>query len=194
MNKDILKIAVIGASYVGKSTLCYALSNRPISGEYTSTIGIDYILNRVSNNVSIGFWDLAGLERFTSIVSIYVKSSNQAIFCYSAESYQSYLDMIDKYEFYKTHNYLDNKPIFVVATKIESKNAHPEYKEWCKNFIQQNNFQFIPTSSYTGKGLDDLTNTLVGTTKCTLIDLHIPEASFPIIIKKEPKSQKYFRC
>ena len=108
-------------------------------------------MKRVSNDVYIGFWDLAGLDRFATIISSYVKNSKQVIFCYSAESYQSYVNMINKYEFYKTHNYLDDKPIFVVATKIESRKAHHNYQTWSEDFV---NFTFIPISSYTGEGLE----------------------------------------
>lgn len=62
--------------------------------------------------------------------------------------------MINKYEFYKTHNYLDDKPILVATTKIESRKAHHNYQTWSEDFVNINNFPFIPISSYTGEGLE----------------------------------------
>ena len=201
MTTDVLKTALIGDSFVGKSTLCYAIVDRPINREYTSTIGVDYIVKIVSNDVYIGFWDLAGLDRFATIISSYVKNSKQVIFCYSAESYQSYVNMINKYEFYKTNNYLDDKPIFVVATKIESRKAHYNYQTWSEDFVNINNFPFIPISSYTGEGLEKLTRALVDKKQFLSINFDAPDtvskiepSSEVIIANNSPKCRNCFGC
>jgi Ras-related protein Rab-6A len=195
MSTNIIKTAIIGASYVGKSTLCYAIADRPIYREYTSTIGVDYILKRVNKDISIGFWDLAGQERFATIITSYIQNSKQVVFCYNSESYESYTYMIDKYNFYNSHNYLDGKPIIVVATKIESKQAHPEYKKWSEDFVHQNKYPFVATSSYNKEGLENLIYVLAGEKQFESFYIENLNKSIPIILeKKSPKLKSYFRC
>lgn len=195
MTTNVIKTAVIGASYVGKSTLCYAITDRPFDGEYTSTIGVDYILRRVNKDISIGFWDLAGQERFATIIISYIQNSQQAIFCYSSESYESYIDMIYKYNYYNNHNYLEDKPVVIVATKIDSKQAHPEYKKWSDDFVNENKFPFVATSSYTRKGLEDLVNVIAGKKQTESVYIEDSNQSLPIIVEEPPpKHISYFRC
>lgn len=201
MNTDVLETAVIGASYAGKSTLCNAIDYRPINNVYTSTIGIDYIMKKINNDVSIGLWDLAGIEKFTNIVSHYVKISIQAVFCYSSENYQSYLDMVDKYEYYKKTDCLKNKPIFVVATKIDSNKSKLDYKKWSRDFVHYNNLTFIATSSYSTEGLEELAHILadkrkfIDKKKLVSLDIDEFEPLIPLILEeKPPKYIGYLRC
>lgn len=161
MSTNVLKTAVVGKNFVGKSSLCKAIAGRTINSEYTSTIGVDYIVKHIEDT-PIGFWDLAGLERFNSITTSYIKSSSIIIFCYSATDYDTYTEMIKKYNFYKDLKYLKNKRILIVVTKIDSENVKSDYEKWPEYFLKETGYPFVKTSSYKKIGLKEVVNTCLG--------------------------------
>lgn len=161
MSTNVLKTAVVGKNFVGKSSLCKAITGRTINSEYTSTIGVDYIVKHIEDT-SLGFWDLAGLERFHSITTRYIKSSPIIIFCYSATDYDTYTEMIKKYNFYRDINYLKNKHIIIVATKIDSQKVKSDYEKWPEYFLEQTGYPFVKTSAYKKIGLKELVKVCLG--------------------------------
>lgn len=111
---------------------------------------------RKHDNVSLHFWDLAGLDRFQNIIISYIKDSSVIIFCYSSEDYQSFLKIMDRYRQYKNCGHLKNKHIIIVATKADSKKAIDGFEEWGETFAKNKGYPFIKTSAYTKEGVDEL--------------------------------------
>ena len=162
MSKNVLKTAVVGKNFVGKSSLCNAISGRTIDNEYTSTIGIDYIVKHNIGNKSLGFWDLTGLERFGTITASYIRRSHVVLFCYSATDFVTYTKMVEKYLLYKKLKYLKNKRIVIVVTKIDSEYAISDYDKWPKDFLKETGYPFVKTSSYEKIGLNEVVNACLG--------------------------------
>jgi predicted GTPase len=59
-----------------------------------------------------------------------------------------------------SHNFLKNKKIIVIATKIDSYNCYPDYEKDGIEFTKLYNYFFIKTSSKTKYGIQDIINTL----------------------------------
>lgn len=158
MNYKVLKIAILGESYVGKSDLCSVIANREPEKEYNCTIGVDFFTKYIEytplDKYKITIWDLSGARRFQSIVLSYIRLNNFLIFCYSAEDKNTFLEIERRYILYKHNGYLANKTIFIVACKIDSQKIDPEYEEWGKYLSSTIGCGFYKTSSKTKIGIE----------------------------------------
>ncbi len=188
MKRNVLKTAVIGPSFAGKTALCQALSDRTIDREYISTIGVDYIITYKKGNINLALWDLAGLDRFESIIGSYIKESPLLIFCYSAESYESYYQMVYRYEIWKKRKYIENKRVIIVATKIDSNYANVNYQDWPKNFLEETGYTFVKTSANSKIGIQELFD------ECTKIPESKQVYNETIFEKDLYKRSKYLSC
>lgn len=160
MIKNSIKTAVIGGSRTGKTSLCLAIAERNMEYEYIPTIGVDCMVKRIYNedrNYILALWDLAGCERFLSIVSEYVKNSKILLFCYSSTSLESFHELLFLYKYYKSFNCLADKHLIVVATQIDSKHKIHNYDVWGREFCNKHNLPFIKTSAYENIGIRELT-------------------------------------
>jgi len=108
-----IKISVIGAECTGKTVLCNAITDGKIESEYIPTIGIDCIVKYTSEK-KLFLWDLAGAQRFEDIITFYIKSVDVLLFCYSSESYESFLKMRNKHDVFLEQ--IKDQHIIIVAT------------------------------------------------------------------------------
>ena len=157
--KEIIKIVVLGETFVGKSCLCNTLTNGDFILSYNKTIGIDY-KTVDTNSFSICLWDLSGDDRFQFMFDSFVDSNNVLFFLYSAENRESFIYMKKIFDYYMAHNFLKNKKIIVIVTKIDSYNCYPNYEQDGIEFTKLYNYFFIKTSSKTKYGIKEIINTL----------------------------------
>jgi small GTP-binding protein len=161
MKINVLKTAIIGPSFVGKTVLCQALTDRTIDREYTSTIGVDYLVKYNKRMPNLSLWDLAGLERFQSIIGSYIRESAILVFCYSAESVESFYKMKEMYNKWKKCQYVQNKRVIIVITKTDSKRANINCEDWVEEFASEHCYPIVKTSSFNGNGIKELYNILI---------------------------------
>ena len=88
MSYDYLfRIILIGDTRVGKTSLCYKLTDDKFLPSCESTIGVDFsslnvtIANRIT--IKCQFWDTAGCERFRSITKSYYHDTAIIILVFS---------------------------------------------------------------------------------------------------------------
>ena len=68
----LFKLLIIGDSGVGKSSLLVRFADNQFSGNYITTIGVDFKIRTIELNgerVKLQIWDTAGQERFRTITS-----------------------------------------------------------------------------------------------------------------------------
>jgi len=162
MSKNVLKISVAGKSFVGKSSLCNVIADRKIDIEYIPTIGVDCIIYYNIGTTSLTFCDFGGVDRFTSIISSYIRTSQVLLLCYSANDYDSYIDVMNKYRMYKNLKCTLNNRIILVVTKIDAKDILLDYDKWPENFIKDTGCPFVKTSSYNKIGIEELISECIG--------------------------------
>jgi small GTP-binding protein len=162
---NILKTAIVGPSFVGKTVLCQALTGVTIDREYTSTIGVDYLIKYTNDGTKIALWDLAGLERFQDIIKDYIRMSKILIFCYSSENIESYHKMKKIHDKCKENNFVQNKLVIIAITKTESKLAIKNCENWADNFIKDTSYPIVKTSAFTGSGIQELYNIIINHNK-----------------------------
>ena len=157
---NILKIAIIGSSYSGKSCLCSAIANREVKKTYHHTIGIDFVSKYIARTnmpmLKLNILDGSGDQKFSVIVFSYIQNCPLLLFCYDSECVQSFNGMVELYKLYEKNNYIKGKFIIIIETKMDSVNSNPICHELGNTFSNIYNYPFIQVSAYNHKGISEI--------------------------------------
>ena len=97
IKRDVLKIAVIGNSSVGKTTLRNTYLNIEFTEELLSTVGYNKEETKITledgNSIKLVIWDTAGQERFQSMAVSALKSSQGIILVFDLTNRKSFEDL-----------------------------------------------------------------------------------------------------
>lgn len=159
-----IEIAVIGPSFVGKSTICNALANRKVNlaEEYIPTIGVDLGVHYLKpkhnfqSSFKIYFWDTAGSKRFMSLLTSYIKKASVVILCFAINDLGTFEKMMDMYYFF--HSVLQNKKIILISTKHDVPEFKHQIPPQLEEFIQETGVKYIKTSSKDKTGIKEIIN------------------------------------
>ncbi|XP_063711513.1 ras-related protein RabC-like [Symsagittifera roscoffensis] len=91
------KIVLLGASGVGKSSICQFFTKGEFSDNLASTVGATFHLQKIQlqtgkengESVTLKVWDTAGQERFNSLLPMYYNGSQGAFVVYDITRYVS---------------------------------------------------------------------------------------------------------
>ena len=86
------KIALVGNTYVGKTTICKTYLGGP-DGPTTPTCGTSFAVKRVyldGEEVTYTIWDTAGQERYNSLLPMYIRDSDAILVVYSLNDLDSF--------------------------------------------------------------------------------------------------------
>ena len=168
-NTDYIRIkcVLLGDANVGKtSTVLRFLKNR-FTEHSESTIGCAFnncVLDVEKNKYKIDIWDTAGQERYRGLMPMYYRNADIVFLCVNL-SENSVERVIENYKFWKSqidkHNDYDKRLIFLVGTKSDIKNSHFDSEEKVRSILDENNFNYIETSSKDDPGVKDLFNEAV---------------------------------
>jgi small GTP-binding protein len=92
-----LKLILIGASAVGKTSFCNRIKGADFQYTQLSTIGID--LHLITLNVNkqtyhLQIWDTAGHERYKSVTNAYYRGSDIALLCFDVTNRTSLIELM----------------------------------------------------------------------------------------------------
>lgn len=102
----LFKLLLIGDSGVGKSSLLLRFADNSYTGNYITTIGVDFKIRTITidgQRVKLQIWDTAGQERFRTITSTYYRGTHGVIVVYDVtnantfKSIQRWLLEIEQY-------------------------------------------------------------------------------------------------
>jgi len=81
---------------VGKSSLLVRFADNHFSGNYITTIGVDFKIRTIEiqgERVKLQIWDTAGQERFRTITSTYYRGTHGVIVVYDVTSGESFANV-----------------------------------------------------------------------------------------------------
>lgn len=121
-----LKLVILGALGVGKTSLVHQYVNKKYNEDYRTTLGASIfskIIEIDNTNLKLQIWDTGGQERFKAMVSAFYKGSDGCVLTF---------DVTDRDSFYAIENwredFLDkilprdtNFPMIVLGNKIDIK-------------------------------------------------------------------------
>ena len=157
----IFKIAVIGDSAVGKTSLIKQYTKGSFEKDYISTIGAQfsiYIEELDGDKCKLFFWDIAGEKEFKFLRSQFYVKSKAAIIVYSLEEnnhgIESFKHITEWYEDIK--KYCGKIPVIIFANKVDLIDEDNLDDSEIQKLIKENNFIGVyRTSAKTGKGVTD---------------------------------------
>jgi len=158
----LFKILMVGDSGVGKSSLLLRFTDDSFTGNFISTIGVDFKVRNTEvdgKTIKMQIWDTAGQERFRTITSSYYRGAHGVILVYDVTDQASFnnsrqwLTEIDRYACGPVAKLLvGNKtdlPNRVVST------------ETGKEFASQFNLRFFEASAKDGSNVEKCFGELV---------------------------------
>ena len=169
-----MKLALLGSTSVGKTTLGHYLSGQPQPLDYISTIGVDIMYIRLEGNKKITIYDLAGEDRFKKICESFIMNSDILAFCFNQNDYASFVSSIKRYNECIKLGYTFQKKIIFIATKAD-KSPFENYTEVIEKQLGAN-MVLLTTSSKAQIGRDEVLDYLESTFPQKLaLELHTTE-------------------
>lgn len=144
----LFKLLIIGDSGVGKSSLLLRFADNTFTGNYITTIGVDFKIRTVEidgERVKLQIWDTAGQERFRTITSTYYRGTHGVIVVYDVTSGESFANVK------RWLHEIDQNCEVVNRILVGNKNDTPESKvvltEDAQRFADQMSIQLFETSA-----------------------------------------------
>lgn len=144
----LFKLLIIGDSGVGKSSLLVRFADNHFSGNYITTIGVDFKIRTIElggERVKLQIWDTAGQERFRTITSTYYRGTHGVIVVYDVSSGESFANVK------RWLHEIDANCDVVNRILVGNKNDDPDRKvvltEDARRFADQMGIQLYETSA-----------------------------------------------
>jgi len=144
----LFKLLIIGDSGVGKSSLLVRFADNTFTGNYITTIGVDFKIRTIElhgERVKLQIWDTAGQERFRTITSTYYRGTHGVIVVYDVTSGESFANVK------RWLHEIDQNCDVVNRILVGNKNDDPDRKvvltEDARRFSDQMGIQLFETSA-----------------------------------------------
>ena len=161
MSEIVLKILLIGDSFVGKTSLLLRFTEGNFPDSHMATIGVDFkekIIKMEDKEVKLQIWDTSGQERFRSITKNFYKNADGIIFVFDVtnlKTFQNIKDWLNDSEAAQN----DFKKI-LVGNKIDLEKERLIDKVKMENFGAKKNMKCFETSAKDGKNVDEIFNVM----------------------------------
>lgn len=165
-NSVDLKIVVLGAASVGKTSVIHRYCNGVFQPDTLSTIGAGFFTHSINignTEVTLLLWDTAGEERFRSVAPSLLRGANGLVLVYDVTQPSSFDDLNVYLEMFLDTVQVDmacELPILLLGNKndLGSQVNQSNIDAWCsKNRIVH---KYVG-SAKTGDNIEDSMNNLV---------------------------------
>ena len=187
-NSIDLKVVVLGAASVGKTSLINRYCNGTFQDDTLATIGAGFYTHTLGVNnseVTLMIWDTAGEERFRSVAPSLLRGASGIVLVYDLHAPESFADL-DIYMDMFLNNVQVNRsapdlPILVLGNKCDLENLErvpqPDVDRWMK----KNGVKHIyEVSAKSGQNVSEAFQKLIDVllspeNMCTVHQLKMPE-------------------
>ena len=155
---SVVKIAILGDSTVGKSSICLAYQGNDFKEDYMGTIGFDKIISKLNlengKEIKLIIFDTAGQERFHSVALNTIKSVNGIVLVSDLTNKESF-DNITKW-IKDVNDNLDNPCIVLFGNKADlPKEKWQVTTEEAQKYAEDKKLKYFETSAKTKKGIKE---------------------------------------
>ncbi|GAA5915306.1 uncharacterized protein JCM6883_002392 [Sporobolomyces salmoneus] len=160
-----LKLLVIGASSVGKSSLLLRFTDETfLSPEETSaTIGVDFkvkVVERKNRRWKLSIWDTAGQERFRTLTSSYYRGAQGVILVYditARDTFDSLASWIQELDTFAGTGPASREVVrMIVGNKVDKEHQRVVSTEEGENFAKSRNPPWLFMECSAKKGGEDI--------------------------------------
>ncbi len=143
------KYIIVGETGCCKSSILSLYGENTFSCDVVPTIGVDFISKNMKfgiDNIKIHIWDMAGQEKFRSIVRSYYRDTTGIILVFDLTNIMSFNNL--KYWYRELEKYCDMEKISImlVGNKSDSKDVKID-REYIIDFLKDRNIPFYLESS-----------------------------------------------
>lgn len=174
MSIDTYKVVFVGDVNVGKTSIVSRYVNNKMDDKYVPTLGLDYIAKHHTVDdemVKFQMWDVAGQERFRSLVNSYMKGTHVGIVVYDVTNMSSFhnckvwIDLLNNKfrEFLDVGKNADDFVLVLVGNKSDLVSDRQVQTEDAESFAACHNAMFFETSAKTGYQVKDMFSELART-------------------------------
>lgn len=122
-----VKIALIGGTMVGKTSLMVKYCKGTFNPDYIATLGVQFLEKRITikgNPVNMVIWDIGGQKNFMDMLPVCCDSAQAMIFMFDLSNMASLTALRDWYKAAYTCN--QNARVFLVGNKFDKYYELPE--------------------------------------------------------------------
>ena len=154
----LVKVAVVGDTGVGKSSVSDRFARDKFSEYAETTIGAAFLaaaVDRPEHKVKFQIWDTAGQERYRALAPLYYRNAHVVVIVYDITSQSSFRSA--KNWRATVDSRLARKPIYVlVGNKSDLGGKRDVSEEDAKEFANNQDMVFAEVSAKTGAGVHAL--------------------------------------
>ena len=160
-----IKIALIGDSGVGKSSIALRYTMNEFNDNYNSTGGASYstkIIQYGNDTIQLDIWDTAGQEKFRSLGRQFYKDAFIVILVYDITNKQTFINLSAIW-YPELKNSGESNPVIGVAGNKSDQYESEETvnEEEARKYSESINGVFELVSAKTGNNIDILFNDLI---------------------------------
>mmetsp|Transcript_63810 Transcript_63810/g.186644 ORF Transcript_63810/g.186644 Transcript_63810/m.186644 type:complete len:310 (-) Transcript_63810:29-958(-) len=156
------KMVLIGDSGVGKSAILRRFADDSFSGNYITTIGVDFINRSVLSDdgkcIKLQVWDTAGQERFRTITSAYYRGAHGIFIVFdvtdraSFEHVQTWLAALEPY---RSKSAVPNAVVSLIGSKADLASTREVSNDEALAFATSNDLCYHEVSAKSGLSVDE---------------------------------------
>ena len=158
VNFKAIKIALLGDSKVGKSTIANKYVKVDFKDDLLATIGSDRLETKLTlengETIKLIIWDTAGEERFRSIALKALKAVQGVILVFDLTSRLSFQNINNQIQ--TANDNLKDPTLVLFGNKADlNKETWEVTKEEAEEFAKNSNMKFFETSARTRQGIEE---------------------------------------
>lgn len=188
-----VKVMLLGPPGVGKTAIIYRFMYGQFHTDYEATVGIDYFTRHYTQGdktTVVQIFDTAGQERFSSLVSAYMRDANIAVVAFDLSDAGSLTEGVRQIEAFRDSHGTD-VPIILVGNKLDLNRALT--KEEVRDCAKLQNVRCFETSAATGEGIEELFTCVAEIAQKPNVKLN-PSPSVRLVSGELPKEEPKKGC
>ncbi|XP_015785375.1 ras-related protein Rab-35 [Tetranychus urticae] len=160
MSKDydhLFKLLIIGDSGVGKSSLLLRFADDTFSGNYITTIGVDFKIKTLEvdgQKIKLQIWDTAGQERFRTITATYYRGTHGVIVVYDVSNGDTFANV--KRWLHEIDQNCEDVCRILVGNKNDDPNLKVVLTQDAQRFADQMGIELYETSAKENVNVEEM--------------------------------------
>jgi Ras-related protein Rab-1A len=158
----LFKIAILGDSFVGKTSILQRFSEDIFETDFNSTIGIDLriktIIDENNKKIKLQLWEVSGQENYKCIGETYYRHCHGIIFIFDLTDKQSFINInswLESLKKIRQDDYMD-VPKILVGNKADMKKERKVSHEEIIEFSLDSCVKYIECSAKDGAGVNEI--------------------------------------
>ena len=191
-----LKIIILGASEVGKTSILDRYFKDEFRENRLSTIGVDFQTKYFkfdSKKIKVNYTDTAGQEKFRAISVNYLKAANGVILVFDITKEETF-EALEEWLKYLKDNGKDDIQKILIGNKLDLEKNRKVTKEDAEDFAKSNGCKYFETSAKTGVNVNEALDEIARITYLSKTGKTEGDKEKNIVLNKNSPDTKKKKC